>query len=120
MRMKRMTRWVAVGLAVALGTIGLELVEPGVAGATQVDLTCQGITGDNASSLGDSKATLALLASVGGGGSSLSFSSEITTDAPTKVTPSAGGFDANFDLTLTLPASLTSQAKSLLGLSSIE
>ncbi len=118
--MKSLKRWVAVGLAVALGAIGLELAEPVVAGATQVDLVCQGITGDNASSLGDSKATLALLSSVGGGGSGLSFSAEITTNAPAKVTPGAGAFNADFDLTLALPATLVTQAKSLLGLTSVE
>ncbi|MFN8052722.1 MAG: hypothetical protein U0Q22_14845 [Acidimicrobiales bacterium] len=120
MRMKSLKRWVAVGLTASLAAIGLEVATPVVAGATQVDLVCNGVTGDNASSLGDSKTTLGLLATVTGSGAGLSFSAEITTDAPAKVTPSGGAFDANFDLTLTLPASLITSAKTLLGLSAVE
>ena len=119
--MKNLKRWAAVGLAVSVAAIGLEAAAPMVAGATQVDLACTGITGDNASSLGDSKATLALLATVGGGGGGgLAFSAEITTDAPAKTTPSSGPFTANFDLTLTLPESLLKPAKELLKLDAVE
>ena len=61
MMMRSVKRWVAIGLTAAVAAVGLEVATPVVAGATQVDLVCQGITGDNASSLGDSKATLGLL-----------------------------------------------------------
>ena len=118
--MKNLKRWAAVGLAVSVAAIGLEAASPLVAGATQVDLVCTGITGDAASSLGDSKATLALLATVGGGGAGLAFSAEITTDAPAKTTPSSGPFTANFDLTLTFPESLLKPAKELLKLDAVE
>lgn len=98
---------------------GLQVSQPMVAGATAVSLGCAGITGDNASSLGDSKATLALLASVTGGGG-LSFAAEITPTVPAKVVPSTKPFAVGFKLALTVPASLAKPAKDLLGLSSIE
>lgn len=120
--MKRAKRWVAIGLTAAFVAGATEIVSPVTASAAQVDLVCQGITGDQASpSLGDSAKVLGLLSSLSpGGGSGLTFSADITTNAPAKVSPSAGAFDATFNLTMTLPASLTGPARSLLGLSSVE
>jgi hypothetical protein len=121
MKMKSLKRWVAVGLTAAVAAVGLEVAAPVVAGATQVDLVCQGITGDNASSLGDSKATLGLLSTLSpGGGSGLTFSVEATTNAPAKATPGAGPFNADFDLVLTIPESVVKPARELLKLSSIQ
>lgn len=102
-----------------LAAAGLQVAQPAIAGATAVSLGCTGITGDKASSLGDSKATLALLASVTGGGG-LSFAAEITPTVPAKVIPSTKPFNVGFKLALTVPASLAKPAKDLLGLSSIE
>ena len=121
MMMRSVKRWVAIGLTAAVAAVGLEVATPVVAGATQVDLVCQGITGDNASSLGDSKATLGLLSTLSpGGGSGLTFSVDITTNAPAKATPGAGPFNADFDLTITLPDSVVKPAKDLLKLSSVK
>ncbi|MCO5311722.1 MAG: hypothetical protein M9952_02145 [Microthrixaceae bacterium] len=116
----KVKRWIAVGLTAAVATVGLEAIAPVGAGATAVSINCQGITGDNASSLGDSKATLGLLSSISpGGGSGLSFPAEITTNAPAKVQPNAGPFNADFNLTMTMPASLMGPARDLLGLSAV-
>ena len=121
MMMRSVKRWVAIGLTAAVAAVGLEVATPVVAGATQVDLVCQGITGDNASSLGDSKATLGLLSTLSpGGGSGLTFSVDITTNAPAKATPGAGPFNADFDLTITLPDSVVKPARELLKLSSVK
>lgn len=121
MMMRSVKRWVAVGLTAAVAAVGLEVATPVVAGATQVDLVCQGITGDNASSLGDSKATLGLLSTLSpGGGSGLTFSVDITTNAPAKATPGSGAFNADFDLTITLPDSVVKPAKELLKLTSVK
>lgn len=121
MMMRSVKRWVAIGLTAAVAAVGLEVATPVVAGATQVDLVCQGITGDNASSLGDSKATLGLLSTLSpGGGSGLTFSVDIGTNAPAKATPGAGPFNADFDLTITLPDSVVKPAKELLKLTSVK
>ena len=113
--MRSVKRWVAIGLTGAVAAVGLEVATPGVASATQVELNCQGITGDNASSLGDSKATIGLLSTLSpGGGSGLTFPVEVTTDAPAKATPGAGPFDVNFDIALTLPDSVVKPARDLL------
>ena len=116
--MKNAKRWVAVGVAVATGMMGLEAISPAMAGATQVDLVCTGATGDNASGLGDSKSTLAALATFTGGGG-LSFSVNATANAPSKVTPSSGPFDATFDLALTMPDSIVKAARDTLGLKTV-
>lgn len=119
--MKRAKRWMAIGITAAFVAAGAEMVTPVTASAAQVDLVCQGITGDVASpTLGDSAKVLGLLASLGGGGSGLTFSADITTNAPAKVSPNAGPFDATFNLTMTLPPSLVKQAKETLKLSSVE
>ena len=119
--MRSVKRWVAIGLTGAVAAVGLEVATPGVASATQVELNCQGITGDNASSLGDSKATIGLLSTLSpGGGSGLTFPVEVTTDAPAKATPGAGPFDVNFDIALTLPDSVVKPARDLLKLSSVK
>ena len=88
MMMRSVKRWVAIGLTAAVAAVGLEVATPVVAGATQVDLVCQGITGDNASSLGDSKATLGLLSTLSpGGGSGLTFSSTSPPTPPPRQRP---------------------------------
>jgi len=121
MMMRSVKRWVAVGLTAAVAAIGLEVVTPVTASAARVDLVCQGITGDAASSLGDSKATLALLSTLSpGGGSGLTFAVDVTTNAPTKTSPSAGPFNADFDLALTLPDSVVKPARELLKLTSVK
>ena len=121
MMMRSLKRWVAVGLTAAVAAVGLEYAAPVVASAASVDLKCDGITGDNASSLGDSKATLGLLATLSpGSGSGLTFPVDITSDAPAKATPGAGPFTANFDLTLTLPDTVVKQAKDLLKLTTVK
>lgn len=117
--MKRVKRWGAVGLTATVITMGLEVLAPVSAGAASVAINCQGITGDSASSLGDSKATLGLLSSIGSGGSGLSFAAEITTNAPAKRTPSDGAFNADFTLNMTLPDSLLGPARNLLGLTEV-
>ncbi|NLA34904.1 MAG: hypothetical protein GX868_04345 [Actinobacteria bacterium] len=99
--------------------MGLEVLAPTSAGAASVSINCQGITGDSASSLGDSKATLGLLSSIGSGGSGLSFAAEITTNAPAKRTPADGPFAADFTLNLTLPDSLLGPARDLLKLTDV-
>lgn len=119
--MRNGKRWVAVGVTAALAALGLEFIAPAPASATSVELSCQGITGDSASSLGDSKATLELLSKLSpGSGSGLTFPVDITTNAPTRTTPNKDGFNADFDIALTLPDSVVTPAKTLLKLSTVK
>lgn len=115
--MRGRTRWLARTLGVAaIGALFVPITP--AAAQTQsakVTLNCDGITGDNASSLGDSKSTLGMLP---GGGSGLSLDVNVTTTVPAVVKQGSGPFDARFDLTVTLPASVVSSAK-LLGLSTV-
>lgn len=117
--MNRLKRLGAVGATATLLALGLELIGPDVAGAVSVPINCQGITGDKASSLGDSKATLGLLSSIGSGGSGLSLAADITTNAPAKRKPTDGAFNAEFTMNMTLPDSLLAPAKNLLGLKEV-
>jgi len=115
--MRGRTRWLAATLgAAAIGALVVPVTS--VAAETQsakVTLNCDGITGDDASSLGDSKKTLGMLP---GGGSGLALDVAVTTTAPAVVKKGSGPFDARFDLNVTLPASVVSSAK-LLGLTTV-
>lgn len=112
--MKRTKRWIGIGLVTSMAAFGLEVLDaPGVSAASAT-LNCQGITGDNASSLGDSRATLAVISTTG-----LGLDVDITPTIPAKVRPDAGAFDAAFALDVTLPASVISAARTTLGLTSL-
>ncbi|MEZ5321185.1 MAG: hypothetical protein R2698_03725 [Microthrixaceae bacterium] len=117
--MGRWKRWTAIGVTAAVATLGLELVVPDAASATSVSLACSGVAGDQASSLGDSAATLGLLSKLSGG-SGLTFPVEVSTNAPTRLTPNGGGADVTFDLSLTLPDTVVKPARDLLRLTSVE
>lgn len=113
--MKRTKRWIGIGLATTMAALGLEVLEAPSVGAAKASLTCQGITGDNASSLGDSRATLGVISSTG-----ITLDVDITPTIPAKVRPDAGAFDASFGINVNLPATVVSAAKTTLGLSSLE
>ena len=100
-----------------VAVLGLEMIDSsGVSvGATvgSATLACDGVTGDNASALGDSKTTLAAL------GSALVIPASVDVQAPAKVAAGSGPFNATFVYTIALPASVVTSAKDLLKLSTI-
>ena len=106
---------------VTIGTAALLLVFPGgaPASAANASLTCAGITGDNASTFGDSKTTLDQLAAISGGGSGLTLDVATNATVPAKVEAGSDPFDASFIFDVTLPESVLGPAKTLLGLSTL-
>lgn len=111
---------VTAGLATVALT-SLLLVFPGavVASAGNATLTCAGITGDAASTFGDSKTTLDQLAAISGGGSGLTLDVASNATVPAVVAGGSPEFDASFIFDVNLPESVVGPAKSLLGLSSL-
>ncbi len=104
-----------------IGTAALLLVFPGAApaSAANASLTCTGITGDSASTFGDSKTTLDQLAAISGGGSGLTLDVATNATVPAVVEAGSAPFNASFIFDITLPDSVIGPAKTLLGLSSI-
>ena len=93
--------WVAgaVATAVLAGACVPEVAVP-VDRSVASPFQCQGITGDNASSLGDSRATAVLFATLSPGSSSvLAFpDARITPDVPASTTSTAGPLPIRFDI----------------------
>jgi len=112
---KRTVRVVAAGVALAVGALGLEMLDfatPASADlSTTLNLSCAGDTADRASGAQTSADILKLL------GSALTLQASVTSNAPTKVAAGSGPFDASFTISLALPASVLTQARTLLGLS---
>ena len=100
-----------------LGPGGSELV-----GAASATFTCTGVEGDTAGSVGgaakSSKQLLELLATLGGS-AQLSLPVDVTATAPASVQTGSGPYTATFDYTISLPTSLVTSVKTLLGLDKI-
>lgn len=113
--MKLWKRSTAVVVTAALIPLAFVMTQ-GTAGAAdpvRVSYTCAGITGDKASTFGDSATTLRSL------GGPLAPEAVITTNAPFKVRPADGPFDASFTIQVVLPKSVTDAAK-LVGVTAVD
>ncbi len=126
---KRFVRVIAATTVLATVGLFLELIPGGslpagaATGPVTVNVACAGATNDNAGTVaGATKTSADLIALLGtlGGPPTLSLPVSVTSNLPDRAKKGSGNLDANFQLTLQLPPSLASQAKTVLGKSSID
>ena len=113
--MNNTKRLIGIGLVTTMAAFGMELIGAPLVSAAKISLTCQGITGDKASTLGDSRATLGAISTTG-----VAIDVDIVATIPAKVRPDGGPFNASFTIDLALPADVTKAAVTTLGLTSLQ
>ena len=124
----RVTRGIAALTAAALCMLGLELfggaASPAGAASTAITVSCDGVAGDTAGSVGgaakSSKDLVGLLATVthSPGGPSLDVT--VDSNTPDKVKKGSGSFDATFNYSIALPTALVDAVKNTLKKNTIE